>query len=64
MKDQVVVVPAELAAALAKEPAAARAFAGLAESHQREYVKWVEDAKKVVTREVRVGKVVERVRGE
>jgi uncharacterized protein YdeI (YjbR/CyaY-like superfamily) len=54
-------IPADLVEALAKEPAAARAFEALAPSHQREYVKWVEEAKKNQTRQVRVRKVVQQV---
>jgi uncharacterized protein YdeI (YjbR/CyaY-like superfamily) len=62
-KQAAVVVPGDLAAALAKAPGAARAFEALAASHRREYVKWVEEAKKAETRAVRVGKVVARVGG-
>ena len=61
-----VAVPAELAAALARDPAAEAAFAGLAPSHRQEYADWVGGAKKEETRlsraEKAVGMVLERKR--
>jgi Domain of unknown function (DUF1905)/Bacteriocin-protection, YdeI or OmpD-Associated len=47
-------VPADLAAALAASPEAARAWDALAYSHRKEWVRSVEDAKKPETRERRV----------
>lgn len=46
--------PAELAAALARDTAAHRAFAALSPSHRREYVEWIAEAKRAETRERRV----------
>ena len=49
-------IPDDLAAALAANPKSARAFAALPPSHQREYVKWIEEAKKIETRQRRAAK--------
>lgn len=58
-----VAVPDDLAAALAAEPGAAAAFAALSFSHRREYVTWVEAAKRPETRARRIAGTVERVAG-
>lgn len=55
-------VPADLAAALADEPAAQAFFDGLAPSHRKEYVRWVEEPKKPETRAGRVEKAVALLR--
>jgi uncharacterized protein YdeI (YjbR/CyaY-like superfamily) len=55
-------VPEELAAALTTDPDAAALFAALPPSHQREYTKWVAEAKKPETRVSRAGKTVTRLR--
>jgi len=55
-------VPDDLAAALEAEPKAAAAFAGLAPSHRKEYVRWIVEAKREATRSDRVAKTVERLR--
>jgi hypothetical protein len=56
---RVVEVPADLAAALAGDPAAQAAFAALSYSHQRAHVLSVEGAKAAATRERRITKLVE-----
>ena len=56
-----VTVPDDLAAALEAAPDAGRAFAGLSFSHQREYVTWIEEAKRPATRTRRVASTVERL---
>ncbi len=56
-----VVVPDDLAAALAQDPAAGEAFATMSFTHRREYVRWVEEAKRPETRARRVAGTVERV---
>jgi hypothetical protein len=56
-----VAVPADLQAALAADPAAEAAFARLSFTHRREYVEWVEGAKRPETRSRRIGTTVERV---
>lgn len=55
-------VPADLATALAAEPAAAAFFDQLSFSHQREYVQWIEEAKRPATRTRRVERAVEQLR--
>jgi len=52
-------VPAELAAALKKNKAAAKVFAGFSPSCQREYADWIADAKRPETREKRIATAIE-----
>ena len=54
-------VPADLRAALKGDEAASKAFAKLSYSHRREYVDWVEEAKRPETRARRIAAKVERV---
>lgn len=51
--------PADLAEQLAANPKAAAYFAKLAHTHQRDYVRWLEGAKKPETRAKRLGEMVE-----
>ena len=51
----------DVAAALAAQPGATEAFAQLAYTHQREYVQWIEEAKRADTRARRIAQMVERV---
>ena len=60
---RVVVVPADLAAAIDGSPEAGRRFAALSFSHQRAHVMAVEAAKAPATRERRVAKVIESLLG-
>jgi Bacteriocin-protection, YdeI or OmpD-Associated/Domain of unknown function (DUF1905) len=55
-------VPADLRAGLAAEPEAESAFAELSFTHRREFVEWVEEAKRPETRARRIASTVERVR--
>lgn len=55
-------VPADLEAALAAAPEARAAFAGLSVSHRREYVEWIDEARRPETRARRIVGTVERVR--
>jgi hypothetical protein len=55
-------VPKDLRAALADDATAKQAFAKMSHSHRREYVDWVEEAKRPETRVPRVATTVERVR--
>jgi hypothetical protein len=55
-------VPAELAAALASEPAAQAAFDRLSFTHRREYAQWVDEAKRAETRDRRSAKAVQMLR--
>ena len=54
-------VPADLRAALADRELDA-AFDALSYTHQREYVSWIDDAKKAATRARRITEVVARLR--
>jgi Bacteriocin-protection, YdeI or OmpD-Associated/Domain of unknown function (DUF1905) len=55
-------VPADLAAALASEPDAAEAWEKLSYSHQKEWARSVEDAKKPETRARRIAAAVDALR--
>lgn len=61
-KPRTVRLPADLRAALAEYPAAKEAFTGMSYTHRREYVEWVEEAKRPETRARRVAGTVDRVR--
>ena len=56
-------VPDALAEALAGDDAARAAFDRLAFTHRKEYARWIADAKRDETRERRVEKAVEMLRG-
>jgi uncharacterized protein YdeI (YjbR/CyaY-like superfamily) len=55
-------VPEELEAALAKDAEARAKFESMPPSHQREYVGYIEEAKKEETRVRRAGKAVEMIK--
>ena len=55
-------VPSDLAEALTHDAAAEMAFSKLSFTHRREYVEWVEEAKRPETRQRRIAGTVERVR--
>jgi len=55
-------VPADLAEALASDPAARKAFDGLPFTHRKEYVRWIEEAKKPETRASRVAKTLAKLK--
>jgi hypothetical protein len=55
-----VVLPEDLANAM--DPTARTAFDALAYSHQKEWVRWVQEAKRPETRATRIGKTVESLR--
>jgi len=61
LKIEKVSVPDDLQQALDGAHAAQRAFERLAHSHQREYVEWIEEAKRPETRARRIEKTVERL---
>lgn len=56
-----VVLPAELVAAFKEQPGLAATFNAMAYTHQKEYVEWIEGAKKAETRERRVRKAIEMI---
>jgi Bacteriocin-protection, YdeI or OmpD-Associated/Domain of unknown function (DUF1905) len=55
-------VPGDLREALRDDEAARTAFAKLSFTHRREYVEWVEEAKRPETRARRIAGTVERVK--
>lgn len=55
-------VPDDLAAALAAEPPASTFFEGLAPSHRKEWVRWIEEAKKPETRTARLERTLTALR--
>ena len=57
-----VTVPDDLAAALTADNAAVTTFESLSYTHRKEWVRWVEEAKKPETRATRVTKTVESLR--
>jgi len=60
--ERVVAVPDDLRAALRSAPDAATAFEQLSTTHRKEYVRWVEEAKREATRRARVEKTVAMLR--
>lgn len=58
-----VVVPSDLAEAFAGDESARAAFEALAHSHRKEWVRWIEDAKKAETRARRVEKAITSLGG-
>ncbi len=54
-------VPHDLRSALASSPGASEAFAGMSFTHRREYVEWVDDAKRPDTRARRIASTVDGV---
>jgi hypothetical protein len=55
--------PPDLAAALDEDDEASTFWDRLSYSHRREYIEWLDDAKRESTREKRVAKAVEALRG-
>lgn len=61
-EERTVETPADLAAALEADPAAAAAFERLSYSHRREYVEWITEAKREATRQRRVDGTIARLK--
>ena len=55
-------VPEALAAALAADPQAGAAFDAMAFTHRKEYARWVDEAKREETRQLRVRQALEMIR--
>jgi hypothetical protein len=55
-------VPADLQASLEADPAAEEQFRRLAFTHRKEYVRWIEEAKRPETRQRRIEQAVEMLR--
>ena len=56
--------PADLLAALDAMPPARARFDALPRSHQREYIKWIEEAKKQPMRQRRIEETVRKLAAE
>jgi hypothetical protein len=59
LEERIVEVPMDLQQALETEPAAQAYFNNLSYTHQREYVQWVADAKRELTRRARIIRTIE-----
>jgi len=59
VEPRVVEIPSDLAQAFEHEPQARVFFEKLAYSHQREYVNWINEAKRDATRQERLTKTIE-----
>ena len=59
VEERVATVPAELKRVFKSDKAAKSAFEKLSYSHQKEYVKWIEEAKKAETRARRVEQAIQ-----
>jgi len=57
-----VTVPGDLAAALEQDDTARATFDGLSYTHRKEWVRWIEEAKRAETRATRLAKTVESLR--
>jgi uncharacterized protein YdeI (YjbR/CyaY-like superfamily) len=57
-----VTVPADLAEALAGDAAAREFFGGLSYTHRKEWVRWIEEARRPETRATRLAKTIESLR--
>jgi hypothetical protein len=62
VEPRAVKIPADLLKELKKDKAARAFFDKLAYSHQREYVRWIEEAKRVETRAARVVKTIDMLK--
>lgn len=61
-EERVISVPAELKRAFQSEKEAKAAFEKLSHTHKREYVLWIEEAKKEETRHRRIVKAIEMLK--
>ncbi len=61
---RVVTVPDDLQSALHQSQVAADRFAALSYTHQREYVQWIEEAKRQQTRQRRIATTIDRLEAE
>jgi len=59
VEERVVIVPDELKRALKENPKAKAVFEKLSFTHQKEYVTWINEAKKEETRSRRITKTME-----
>ena len=57
-----IILPQDLRHALESDPEAAAIFRQLSYSHQKEYVQWIEGAKREQTRLGRIAKMIEMLK--
>src|SRR5258706_1518684 len=62
VEERVVTLPAELKWVFKSDKVAQSAFEKLSYTHQKEYVKWIKDAKKDETRQSRIVKTIEMLK--
>lgn len=62
VEERVITVPADLKRALKTEKEAKAAFEKLSYTHKREYVMWIEEAKKEETRQKRIAKAMDMLK--
>jgi hypothetical protein len=62
VEERVATVPAELKRAFQSDKEAKSAFEKLSYTHQKEYVKWIDEAKKAETRQSRIVKTLEMLK--
>lgn len=62
VEPRVVEVPPDLAAALKQDPEAESRFNLLAYTHQKEYVSWIEAARREATRQSRIARTMEMLK--
>jgi len=58
---RIIVVPEDFQQALENHPNAKEIFENFSYTHKKEYVEWIESAKKQVTRENRINKALEMI---
>ena len=62
VEERVVAIPAELKRIFKSEKAAKAAFEKLSYTHQKEYVNWINEAKKEETRQNRIARTIEALK--
>ena len=65
MRNRVIIeIPKDLSKELKKDKQAKVIFDKLSYTHRREYVRWIEEAKRAETRQTRIIKTIEMVKKE
>lgn len=59
---RVVTIPEDLRQAFNREPEAEKLFSQLSYTHQKEYVQWIEEAKREETRRNRIGQTIKMLK--
>ena len=62
LEERVIEIPKDLMKELKKDKEARAFFDKLSYTHRKEYVRWVEEAKKEETRQSRIGKTIEMLK--